>query len=165
MDYFFVFNPSKFHGTAVISKENPDTIRRKLGHKRFDREGRFIQLEFEKFVFINAYMPHGRRDKKDLPYKLEAYDFLIEHLLKLLRHEKPVILVGDFNVAHREVDLANPKKNKGNVMFTEEERKRIDEILELGFVDAFRKFHHRGGYTWWLRVFGSRERNVGWRID
>jgi exodeoxyribonuclease-3 len=166
MNYFSTFNPSKFQRTAIISKIEPVKVERKIGHERFDKEGRFIQLEFENFIFINLYMPHGRRDKKDLPYKLEAYDFLIEYLRVLQqKQEKPIILAGDFNVAHKEVDLANPKENEENIMFTKEERKQIDRIIELGFVDVFRKFYQKDGYTWWLRGFNARERNVGWRID
>lgn len=165
VDYFSVFNPSKFHGTAIISKINPTKVKKKLGHKRFDDEGRFIMLEFERFTFINMYMPHGGRDKKDLPYKLESYKFLVKFLSRLVENKKPIVLVGDFNIAHKEIDLANPEQNKENVMFTKEERKQIDKILELGFVDAYRKFHKKNGYTWWLRAFNSKERNVGWRID
>ncbi|MEM5879598.1 MAG: exodeoxyribonuclease III [Candidatus Aenigmatarchaeota archaeon] len=163
MNYFCFFNPSKFQGTAIISREEPITITKKLGYKRFDNEGRFIQTEFDKFIFINVYMPHGRRDKKDLPYKLEAYEFLVDHLFKLL--EKPVIVVGDFNIAHKEVDLARPKENEESIMFTKEERKKINEIIDLGFIDAFRKFHEKDGYTWWLRRFDAKKRNIGWRID
>jgi len=165
MNCFSVFNPSKFQGTAVISKKEPISVCKKLGHKRFDSEGRFLQLEFENFIFINAYMPHGRRDKKDLPYKLDAYNFLIKYLSRLLQNGKPVVLAGDFNIAHKEVDLANPRENENNTMFTKEEREQISRILELGFIDAFRKFHEKGGYTWWPRGFDAKERNIGWRID
>ncbi len=165
MNYFSVFNPSKFHGTAIISRNKPIKIIKKIGHRRFDDEGRFIQLEFDKFIFINLYMPHGRRDKTDLPYKIEIYNCLIEYLSKLLQGKKPIILAGDFNIAHKEVDLANPKENENNTMFTQEERKQIDRIVKLGFVDTFRKFHQKNGYTWWLRAFNSKERNIGWRID
>ncbi len=168
IDYFSIFNPSKFHGTAVICRNKliePIEIRKRIGHNRFDEEGRFIQLEFENFIFINVYVPHGRRDKKELPYKLEVYDFLINYLSKLLRKQKPIILVGDFNIAHKEIDLAKPKENEDNVMFTKEEREQIDRIVKLGFIDTFRKFNKEEGYTWWLRAFNSKERNIGWRID
>jgi len=165
MNYFSIFNPSKFHGTAIVSKRRPTRITKEIGHKRFDSEGRFIQLEFKDFIFINAYMPHGKRDKTDLPYKLEVYNLLIRYLSKLLRNKKRVILVGDFNIAHKEIDLANPKENKENVMFTKREREQIDKIIELGFIDTLRKFHQKNGYTWWLRAFNSKERNIGWRID
>jgi len=164
--YNFYFNPSKFHGTAIITEKEPIRINKQLGHKRFDREKRFLQLEFEEFVFINSYMPHGGRDKRHLSYKLEAYQVLIEHLNNLLsKARKPIILAGDFNVAHKEVDLARPKENETNIMFTKEEREQIDKIIQLGFIDSFRKFHQEEGYTWWLRAFDSKKRNIGWRID
>ena len=164
-NYFSIFNPSKFHGTAIISKIRPIKITKEIRHRRFDSEGRFIQLEFKEFVFINVYMPHGKRDKSDLPYKLEVYNLLIQYLSKLLQNKKPIILAGDFNVAYKEIDLANPKENKENVMFTNKEREQIDGIVGLGFIDTFRKFHKKNGYTWWLRAFNSKERNIGWRID
>lgn len=130
------------------------------------REGRFLQLEFEEFLIINAYMPHGGRDKRNLPYKLEAYQALIKYLSSLLlKTKKPLILAGDFNVAHKEADLARPKENENNTMFTKEEREQIDKIIQLGFIDSFRKFHQKDGYTWWLRAFNSKKRNIGWRID
>ena len=164
--YFSIFNPARFHGTAVISRKKAKGIKKEIGHKRFDGEGRFIQLEFEDFIFLNVYMPHGRRDKKELPYKLEVYDFLIEYLSELLSKQKPIILAGDFNVAHREIDLAKPEENRNNIMFTEEEKERIDKIVRMGFIDTFRKLNkEEKGYTWWLRAFNSKERNIGWRID
>jgi exodeoxyribonuclease-3 len=165
-DYSFYFNPSSFHGTAIIAKEKPLNIMRKIGYERFDKEGRFIQAEFEAFTFINAYMPHGGRDKSNLPYKLEAYQILISYLHKLLsQSRKPIILAGDLNVAHKEVDLARPKENENNTMFTKEERQQIDQIVGLGFIDAYRKVHPKNGYTWWLRGFNAKEKNIGWRID
>lgn len=164
-NYYSVFNTSKFHGTAIFSKIKPLRITKTLGYKRFDSEGRFIELEFENFIFINVYMPHGKRDKSELSYKLESYGFLINHLSKLLKSGKPIILVGDFNVARKENDLARPKENKNNIMFTKEEREQIEKIIQLGFTDSFRKFYSFGGFTWWPRAFNSKERGIGWRID
>jgi exodeoxyribonuclease-3 len=164
-DYHFYFNPSKFHGTAIITKEKPAKISKEIGYRKFDEEGRFLQAEYERFFFINAYMPHGRRDKLLLPYKIEAFQALRSYLSNLLPKGKPIILVGDFNIAHKEIDLARPKENENNIMFTKEERRQIDEIIELGFIDAYRKIHPKNGYTWWLRGFNARERNIGWRID
>lgn len=166
--YSCVFNPSKFQGTCVISRVKPlSKPKLSIGMERFDKEGRFIQLEYEEFTFINVYMPHGRRDKKDLPYKLEAYDRLVSYLSSLIeRREKPIILVGDFNVAFTKDDLAFAEENENNVMFTPEERKQIGRIISLGFVDAYRKVHRgKGGYTWWPRAKGFKERDLGWRID
>jgi exodeoxyribonuclease-3 len=128
-DYSFYFNPSKFHGTAIIARERPTKVKRKIGHERFDKEGRFLQAEYENFLFINVYMPHGRRDKLNLPYKLETYQFLINYLSLLSQSNKPIILAGDFNVAHKEIDLARPKENENNIMFTKEEREQIARII------------------------------------
>lgn len=148
---------NKFQGTAIISKERPIKVLKEIGHERFDKEGRFIWADFEKFIFINAYLPHGGRDKKDLPYKLEVYDVLTEYLLNLILKNKKIILAGDFNVAHKEVDLARPKENENNIMFTLKEREKIDKIIQSGFVDTFRRFHPKRSFTWWLRGFEARK--------
>jgi len=160
--YRFYFNPSKFHGTAIISKKEPIKVTTQGICERFDQEGRFFQAEFDDFLFINVYMPHGGREKQNLSYKLEAYENLIKYLAKL---KKPVILSGDFNIAHTEVDLARPKENETNIMFTKEERKQIDRILQLGFIDVLRRFSSKNNYTWWLRAFNAKKRNIGWRLD
>jgi len=111
-------------------------------------------------------MPHGGRDKSNLPYKLEAYESLTYYLQRLLsQSSKPIILAGDFNVTHKEVDLARPKENENNIMFTKEERQQIDRIVGLGLIDAYRKVHPKNGNTWWLRGFNARAKNIGWRID
>jgi len=165
INYYSVFNTSKFHGTAIFSKVKPLKVTKTLGYRRFDSEGRFIELEFEDFIFINVYMPHGKRDKSELSYKLDSYSSLIKHLSKLLKSKKPIILVGDFNIAYKESDLARPKENKNNIMFTKEEREQIEKIIHLGFVDSFRKFHSTGGFTWWPRAYNLKERDIGWRID
>ena len=109
-------------------------------------------------------MPHGGRQKENMVYKLKSYDELLKYFKKI--NKKKVILVGDFNVAHQEIDLARPKDNKNNTMFTSEERKRIDKIIEIDFIDTFRKFHKEpGNYTWWPYYRNARQRNLGWRID
>ncbi len=161
-NYKFYFNPSKHQGVAIITKKEPLNIINKIGYKEFDDEGRFLQLDFEDFVFINVYMPHGGREKQNLSYKLRAYGVLINWISKI---SKPVILAGDFNIAHTKLDLARPKENENNIMFTKEERKQIDKIVSLGFIDVLRKFHEKENYTWHLRAFNSKERNIGWRID
>lgn len=161
-DYNFYFNPSRFHGTAIISKFKPLKITKQAFHKRFENEGRFLQLDFKDFIFINVYMPHGGREKQNLNYKLEAYDNLIQYLSNV---KKPIILSGDFNIAHKEIDLARPKENKNNIMFTKEERQQIDRILNLGFSDSVRKFNSKESYTWWLRAFNAKKNNIGWRLD
>lgn len=165
--YFAYFNPAEkkgYAGTAIISKTKPEKISKKIGFEKFDSEGRFLRLDFEDFILINIYLPHGGRQKENLDYKLEVYKFLFDYLKKL--KNKNVILAGDFNVAHNEIDLARPKQNRKNIMFTAEERVQLDKIESLNFVDSFRKFNQEGGnYTWWPYMANARERNLGWRID
>ncbi|MEI8060798.1 MAG: exodeoxyribonuclease III [Candidatus Berkelbacteria bacterium] len=153
-----------YSGVAVFSKKVPKNIKLGLGEKRFDHEGRYLELDFGNFVLINIYLPHGGRQKENLDYKLSAYKKLFLRLEEL--KNKNVIIIGDFNIAHSELDLARPKNNQNNIMFTPEERKQIDKIIELGFVDSFRKYHQDGGnYTWWPWLADCRARNLGWRID
>lgn len=165
--YHSYFNPAVrkgYSGTAIYTKERPLEIKQKIGLKKFDSEGRILRVEFLNFILINLYLPHGGRDKSNLNYKLEVYKKLLDYLTKI-KNQK-LILVGDFNVAHKEIDLARPKQNIKNIMFTLEERKQIDNLLELGFIDTFRKFHKEGGhYTWWPYMANARQRNLGWRID
>lgn len=162
---FFNFaNKKGYSGVAVYVRKKPLSTEKKLGLERFDMEGRILKLEFPKFLLINIYLPHGGRQKENLDYKLEVYRYILNYLKKI--KNKNVILIGDFNVAHQEIDLARPKDNKNNIMFTPEERKQIDKIIELDFTDTFRKFHKDNGhYTWWPYAFNARERNLGWRID
>ncbi len=167
LGYFSYFNPAVkkgYSGTAVLSKEKPLKIDKKLGSKKFDQEGRILELKYPKFSLINLYLPHGGRSKENLDYKLEAYKVVLNYFRKI--KDKKVIAIGDFNVAHQEIDLARPKNNKNNIMFTDEERKKIDNVIKLGFVDSFRKFNQEGGnYTWWPYFANARKRNLGWRID
>jgi exodeoxyribonuclease-3 len=162
---FFNFaNKKGYSGVAVYVRKKPLSIENKLGMERFDTEGRILKLEFPNFLLINVYLPHGGRQKENLDYKLEVYKYLLNCLKKI--KNKNVILIGDLNVAHQEIDLARPKGNKNNIMFTSAERNRIDKIIELGFIDTFRKFYKDNGhYTWWPYGFNARERNLGWRID
>ncbi len=172
--YLSYFNPAVrpgYAGTAVYIKEKslkkPLKVEKKIGFKRFDEEGRVLKLKFPKFTLFNFYIPHGGRDKAALPYKLEAYSYLFKKLSSLEGAKlPPLLLVGDFNVAHKEIDLARPKDNKNNIMFTPEERKQIDKLIELGFTDTFREFNKEGGnYSWWPYFANARARNLGWRID
>ncbi len=166
-NYFSYFNSAQkggYSGLLVYTKEKPLSVEKKLGLERFDKEGRSLLLEYKDFLLLNVYLPHGDRTKKNLPYKLEVYDFLLRKLKGW--KDKNLVLIGDFNIAHQEIDLARPKNNKNNVMFTPEEREKIDKIIELGFTDTFRKFHkEEGKYTWWPYFANARERNLGWRID
>jgi len=153
-----------YSGVAVLAVKEPKAVGKNLGLSRFDTEGRILSLEYPDFTLINLYLPHGGRQKENLAYKLDVYQHLLEYLRRL--KEKNIVLAGDFNVAHREVDLARPKENRNNTMFTEEERRQIDSLVKLGFTDSFRKFHPEDGhYTWWPYMAQARERNLGWRID
>jgi len=162
---YFSFAVKKgYSGVAVYTKEKPIKVEPKLNLQRFDSEGRILRLDYSDFLLINLYLPHGGRQKENLVYKLEVYDLLLNYLEKI--KNKNVILIGDFNIAREEIDLARPKQNQKNIMFTPEERGKIDRIIELGFTDSFRKFYKDGGhYTWWPYYLKARERNLGWRID
>ncbi len=165
--YHTYFNSAKrsgYSGVAVYSRREPLDVKRALGLERFDSEGRMLRLEYKDFILLNLYLPHGGRGKENLGYKLGVYDFLLDYLNNI--KGKSIILAGDFNIAHREIDLARPQQNKDNIMFTAAEREKIDGLIDLGFVDSFRKFNKEGGnYTWWRYGNNTRERNLGWRID
>ncbi len=162
--YFNFAEKRGYSGVACYTRKEPVKIEYKLGIERFDKEGRFLRLDYKDFVLLNFYLPHGGRQKENIAYKLEVYIKLIEYLKGL--KDKNVVLIGDFNIAHEEIDLARPKQNQKNIMFTLEERKQIDKIIDLGFVDTFREFHKDGSYyTWWPYMANARERNLGWRID
>ena len=165
--YSFLANYAErpgYSGVGVYVKRKPEHTETKLGHERFDKEGRMVRLDYPEFTFVGLYIPNGSRDKRDMAYKLEVYDHLFVYLKKI--KEKNIVLVGDFNIAHAEIDLARPKQNRANTMFTPEERARIDKLESLGFVDSFRKLHSEGEhYSWWPYFANARERNLGWRID
>lgn len=153
-----------YAGVAVLTKEKPQNVVTELGHDRFDSEGRMLRLDFPEFSLFNFYIPHGGRQKENLAYKLEVYDFILKELDKM--KEEKVILVGDFNIAHDKRDLDRPKQNINNIMYTVKERQILDKLILLGFVDTLREFHSEGGlYSWWPYMAGARERNLGWRID
>ncbi len=155
-----------YSGTAVFTKKQPISVRYGVGNEESQGEGRIITLEFDEFFLVNVYTPNSQRDLARLGYRLEWEDLLLAHL-KELDQQKPVVLCGDLNVAHQEIDLRNPKSNMGNSGFTVEERGKMTTLLESGFVDSYRYFHpeKEGTYTWWSYMAKVRERNIGWRID
>lgn len=155
-----------YSGTAIFTKVEPIAVTYGLGREEFDSEGRVITLEFEDFHMVNVYTPNAQRDLARLNYRLKWEDVFRQYLIEL-DSKKPVILCGDLNVAHQEIDLKNPKTNKGNSGFTEEERGKMSDLLEAGFVDSFRHFYPglEGAYSWWSYMAKVRERNIGWRID
>lgn len=164
-EYWFSAEKKGYSGTAILTKLKPLSVIYGIGDDAFDSEGRTITLEFDDFYLVNAYFPNSQHDLKRLNFKIE-FDKKIHAHLNTLREKKPILLCGDFNVAHREIDLANPKQNEGNAGFTLEERMWMDEFLRDGYVDTFRMFVKEGGhYTWWTYRFKARQKNVGWRID
>ncbi len=167
--YRWLWNPGEkkgYAGTATLYRREPIAARNGLGIPEFDAEGRVQTLEFEAFFLVNAYFPNAGRGLPRLDFKL-AFNRAIEGYLEDLRKRKGVILVGDLNVAHREIDLARPKDNVKNAGFTPEERSWIDAFLRKGWVDTFRHLHpdREGAYTWWTYRFNARARNIGWRVD
>jgi exodeoxyribonuclease-3 len=154
-----------YSGILVYTKHKPISTQIGIGVKEFDDEGRVIALEFEHFYFIGVYFPHSARDLSRLNFKLR-FNKTFAEFCKKLEKKKPLVLAGDFNVAHRDIDLANPKQNMKNAGFTPQERLWFDDFLKLGYVDTFREFvKEPGNYTWWTYRFNARKRNIGWRID
>jgi exodeoxyribonuclease-3 len=152
-----------YSGTMIFSKEKPINIINKIGLERFDEEGRFLLLEYNNFIIINLYIPHGGRQKENHPYKFMAINKVLNVIKKL---NKKVIICTDFNIAHQELDVARYKYNYDNNMFTSKERGMIDELLKIGFLDSFRVKVKEGNiYSMWPNGFNARERNLGWRID
>lgn len=165
--YQVFFNSAQkkgYSGVAVYTKPKPLKVEKKLGMRKFDKQGRMLHLKFLKFDLINFYLPQGGRQKENMDYKIETYQRIFKYLKKI--KNRNIILTGDFNVAHDEVDLARPKQNQNNTMFTLKERKQIDKVIKIGFVDTFRYFYKEGEhYTWWPYFYQARKRNIGWRID
>ena len=155
-----------YSGTAIFTKEAPLSVRYGIGVEQHDHEGRVITLEYADFYFITVYTPNAQRELTRLDYRMQWEDDFLRYLKGLEQH-KPVIFCGDLNVAHREIDLKNPKSNQNNAGFTKEERGKMDQLLQSGFTDTFRFFHPdlEGAYTWWSYMFKAREKNAGWRID
>ncbi len=155
-----------YAGTAVFSKIAPLSFQTDIGIEKHDREGRVITLELKNAFLVNVYVPNAQRELERLDYRTKEWDRDFLAYLKSLEKKKPVIACGDFNVAHKEIDLANPKGNAGNAGFTPEERAGFDNVIKAGFIDTFREFTKEGGhYTWWSFMGRAREKNVGWRID
>lgn len=155
-----------YSGTAIFTKDKPLSIQYGLGIEEHDTEGRVITLEYEDFYLVNVYTPNSQRGLGRLDYRMTWEDDFRDYLNKL-DGKKPVILCGDLNVAHNEIDLANPSTNKKNPGFTDEECGKLTELLDSGFIDSFRHFYpdKKDAYSWWSYMRQSRDRNVGWRID
>lgn len=154
-----------YSGVATFSREKIlDT--KKVEKSEYDNEGRVLIHEYEKFYLLNCYFPNGQRDHNRVPFKMEFCDFILDRINKL-KKKKPVIICGDFNIAHTEIDLANPKSNKKTTGFLPIEREWMDKFIKQGWVDIFRHLHpgETGRYSWWSNFAGARDRNIGWRID
>lgn len=165
--FHWVANPAArkgYAGVAVLTREPPLAVGRALEHPRFDQEGRILRLEFPDFTLVNVYLPHGGRAKEHLGYKMEVYADLLAVAERLRR--TPCVILGDFNVARDDIDLARPRQNRQNTMFTDPERARLAALVEQGWVDSFRAMNGtERRYTWWPWSFDARNRDVGWRID
>ena len=155
-----------YSGTAIFTKIKPLTIKYGIGKEEHDKEGRVITLEFDKFYMVNIYTPNSKRELERLDYRMIWEDEIKKYLLHLNKI-KPVIMCGDLNVAHKEIDLKNPKTNRHNAGFTDEERNKMTELLDAGFTDSFRyKYPDKENeYSWWSYMGRAREKNVGWRLD
>ena len=155
-----------YSGTAVFTKQPPLDVQYGLGIDEHDHEGRLITLEFEDFYFVCCYTPNAQNELKRIDYRMAWEDALLAHL-KALDEKKPVVYCGDLNVAHEEIDLKNPKTNRGNAGFSDQERGCMTRLLQSGFTDTFRALHPElaGAYSWWSYRFHAREKNAGWRID
>ncbi|MCL2119222.1 MAG: exodeoxyribonuclease III [Planctomycetaceae bacterium] len=155
-----------YSGTAVFTRHEPISVSCGIGQAKHDQEGRVLTLEFKKFTLVNVYTPNSQPELARLDYRMEWEDAFRAYLEKLDAN-KPVIVCGDLNVAHEEIDLKNPKTNRRNAGFTDEERGKMTELLAAGFCDTFRRMHPglEGAYTWWSYRSNARDRNIGWRID
>lgn len=155
-----------YSGTAIFTRFEPLNVSFGLGIEKHDKEGRVITLEFNQCFLVTVYTPNSQDDLRRLPYRHQEWDIDFLNYVNDLQKRKPVIFCGDLNVAHKEVDLANPKTNTKSAGFTPQERTSFDKIIESGFVDSFRHFNQEPQhYTWWSYRTAARERNVGWRID
>ncbi len=164
--YYNYAEKKGYSGTAIFTKKEPVSVSYGMGIEEHDHEGRVITLEFEEFYFITVYVPNSQDELKRLDYRMKWEDDFLAYLKKL-EEKKPVIYCGDLNVAHQEIDLKNPKTNRKNAGFTDEERAKMSVVLSSGFIDTFRYFYpdKEGIYSWWSYRFQARAKNAGWRID
>ena len=167
-DYHTYWNSAEkkgYSGTAIFCKEKPISVSYGLGIEEHDKEGRIITLEYDRFYLVNCYTPNSKRELERLDYR-QIWEDEVRKYLKRLETVKPVIYCGDLNVAHQEIDLKNPKTNHFSAGFTDEEREKMTELLNAGFIDTFRYLYPEEElYTWWSYMRQAREKNIGWRID
>ena len=165
-DYWSYAEKKGYSGTAIFAKQEPLSASRGIGVEELDNEGRVVTLEYDNFYLVTCYTPNAQRELARLDHRMK-WDDAFRAFLKALDEKKPVIVCGDLNVAHQEIDLKNPKSNRGNAGFSDEERESFTKTLEMGFTDTFRHLNPdlAGAYTWWSYMFKAREKDVGWRID
>ena len=167
--YFQSWNHARkkgYSGTAIFSKKEPISVKEDMGIVKHDQEGRVLAAEYKDYYVISVYVPNAKRSLERLPYRVKEWDVDFLKYLKKLEKKKPVIFCGDLNVAHSEIDLANPKGNKKSHGFTDEERAGFSKFLTSGFLDTFREKHKEAGhYSWWSQFNNCRGRNIGWRVD
>lgn len=165
-EYWNCAEKKGYSGTLILTKEKPISEKYGMGIEEHDKEGRVITLEFEDFYLINCYTPNSGRELARLDYRM-LWEEEFKKYLKMLDDKKPIIVCGDLNVAHNEIDLKNPKANRKNAGFTDEEREKMTKLIETGFTDTFRYLYpdKENSYTWWSYMGHAREKNVGWRID
>ena len=167
--YFEYWNSAEkkgYSGTAIFSKVEPISVSYDMSIEEHDKEGRIICAEYDKFYLVNVYVPNAQRDLARLPYRV-TWEDAFRNYVGELNAKKPVLICGDMNVARNFIDIKNAKNNVGNAGFTNEERAKMEELLQSGFVDSYRHLYpdKEGAYTWWSYMFKAREKNVGWRID
>ena len=165
-EYFYSAEKKGYSGTAILTRHEPLSVAYGMGSELHDHEGRLITLEYENFYMVTCYTPNSQRELTRLQYRL-CWEEDFRMYLKKLDEKKPVIVCGDLNVAHKEIDLKNPKTNVNNAGFTPQERAAMTRLLDAGFVDSFRYLHPdaTGAYSWWSYMFSARAKNAGWRID
>jgi exodeoxyribonuclease-3 len=155
-----------YSGVITLSRKKPEDVQFGMGIDKFDKEGRVIKTKYPGFTLFNVYFPNGKSSEERLRFKLDFYDAFLELCENLRKKGEELIITGDFNTAHREIDLANPKENEKYSGFLPVEREWLDSLLDKGYIDTFRHFHREpGSYTWWTYRFNARKRNIGWRID
>lgn len=155
-----------YSGTAVFTREEPESVRYGMGCEEHDREGRLITLEYSGWYLVTVYTPNAQKELARIEYRLEWEEAFRRHVRRL-DERKPVVICGDMNVAHQEIDLKNPRTNRGSAGFSDQERAAFGQLLSEGFIDTFRALHPEqiGAYTWWSYMFNARANNAGWRID